>query len=161
MSEAATRTCGTCAAHNAPEASFCGQCGQALLENLDDAPPEGVETFNGADLQQYPEMFQPQDAWLNPAPESLEMPNSSNDTLEEMQVTTENPVSPKTQKRCAWCNGLSPWAAVVCEVCGARFPVPEQDAAFKRAADERIRQEEESLDFWRQRRRRGWRRFLI
>ncbi len=65
------------------------------------------------------------------------------------------------RKRCAWCDGLNPWVAAVCETCGARFPIPEQDEAFRRAAEERLRQDEESLKFWRERRKRGWRRFLI
>lgn len=161
MSEAATRICPDCGAHTAPEASFCGRCGHVLLENLGVVPSEDSPTFDSEALQQRPEMSLSQDDWLIPAPDDLEIASSSSDNLKDMQAAAQSQVNLETQKRCAWCNGLSPWDTVVCEVCGARFPVPGQDAAFKRAAEERMRQEEESLDFWRQRRRRGWRRFLI
>jgi ribosomal protein L40E len=78
-----------------------------------------------------------------------------------MEAAAQAPVEGVMQKRCNWCGALNPWTAAVCESCEARFPVPEQDEAFRRAAEERLRQDEAALDFWRQRRKRGWRRFLI
>ncbi len=149
----ARQVCAACGASNAPDASFCGSCGQSL--------PGSVET--------------PQENWL-PMESSAHLgaeqlppsalagngtPGSANTGTEGTERTFEAPEEQVAQKRCAWCSNLSSWTAAVCEHCGAHFPVPEQDEAFRRAAEERMRQDLESLNFLSQRRRRGWRRFII
>jgi hypothetical protein len=58
---------------------------------------------------------------------------------------------------------MNPQAAAVCEKCGAHFPVPEQDEAFRRAAEQRLLAEEAAVEMLRHRRLRGngwgfWRR---
>ena len=149
----AGQVCAACGASNAPEASFCGVCGQALpgvapspaADWLPGLPPAGFES------EHLP-------------PSALggdESSGSANAGLERTEGTFEAPEGQVAQKRCAWCSNLSSWTAAVCEHCGAHFPVPEQDEAFRRAAEERMRQDLESLNFLSQRRRRGWRRFII
>lgn len=145
----AAQNCVHCGASNTLEARFCGVCGRELFE--------GSVASEGA-MQERPDTS----LWGGSAPDTWEPgnPNPGSSDLGEMEAAAQAPVEGAMRKRCAWCSGLNPWAAVACEVCGAHFPVPEQDEAFRRAAEERIRQDEESLNFWRQRRR-GWRRFLI
>lgn len=147
----AKRVCGNCGASNAWEARFCGICGEELLE--------AAGALEGGDL----EGNAATSLWLGAAlarpSDALESGNVESDNLGEREAAAQAWNEEIMQKRCAWCGGLNPWVAVVCEGCGARFPVPEQDEAFRRAAEERLRQEEASLDLLRQRRRRGWRRF--
>lgn len=147
----AKRVCGNCGASNAWEARFCGLCGRELLE-----APVAVE---GGDLEGHADTNLWPGAVLAVPPDALEPGNVGSDDPGEREAAAQAQGEEVMQKRCAWCGGLSPWVAVACESCGAHFPVPEQDAAFRRAAEERLRQEEASLDLLRQRRRRGWRRF--
>ncbi len=162
MSEMAARICASCGARNALDASFCGRCGRILPENLEREGSQDVATFDEAAQRPHAEAGQRQDAPLFSAAgdKGAEYPGSDN--LEDTLAALQAPREAVMQKRCAWCSGVSSWTAATCEICGARFPIPEQDAAFQRAAEERMRQDMESLEFWRQRRqRRGWRRFLI
>jgi ribosomal protein L40E len=151
--QAAVQTCLRCGARNAPEAQFCGACGQALINVPGDAAGEWL-----------PAPLAP-GSWQEHAPSGglsgPDAPPAERDVGERSNVVSEAPEEPIAQKRCAWCSALNSWVAVVCEQCGAHFPVPEQDEAFRRAAEERMRHDLESLNFWSQRRRRGWRRFLI
>lgn len=149
--QAAPRVCGNCGASNAWEARFCGICGRELLEASLSIEDGDVE--NHADANRWP------GAVLTVPPDALGPGNMESGDLGGKEAAAQAQGEEIMQKRCAWCGGLSPWVAAVCESCGARFPVPEQDEAFRRAAEERLRQEEASLDLLRQRRRRGWRRF--
>lgn len=147
----AERVCGNCGASNALEARFCGICGQELLE--------AAASLGGGDVEGNADT----NLWLGAAlaapPAALEPGNVESGNLEEREAAAQAQGEAIMQKRCAWCGGLSSWVAAVCEICGARFPVPGQDEAFRRAAEERLRQEEASLNLLRQQRRRGWRRF--
>lgn len=148
----AGQVCASCGAGNAPEASFCGVCGQALLGRTE-APTETwppMQTPVGFGSEQFSSGVAEADS-----------PAVTSQGAEGNQEFSEVPESQIEQKRCSWCSNLSAWTAAVCEHCGAHFPVPEQDEAFRRAAEERMRQDIESLNFLSQRRRRGWRRFLI
>ncbi len=147
----AVQNCTRCGARNAPDAQFCGGCGQALLD---------VSEYSAGDWLPAPSA---PGSWqehapsgMRPAPGAVPAEDGS---VGERDAASEAPEGQVAQKRCAWCSALNPWAAAVCEHCGAHFPVPEQDEAFRRAAEERMRQDMESLNFWSQRRRRGWRRF--
>lgn len=65
-------------------------------------------------------------------------------------------------RQCQWCGATSPIGADQCEQCGAMFPRPEQDEALLRAAEERLRAANDTLDMMRRRRgRRGITRFLV
>ncbi len=158
----AGQVCVRCGASSAPEAHFCGCCGLAFPEKTvpsggsglpdasllsgwshADAVPLAVEAYISGGYEPAQEQG---------IREAEQEGGSGGYEVQEEQVA---------QKRCAWCSGLNQWAAVVCEHCGAHFPVPEQDEAFRRAAEERMRQDLESLNFWIMRRRRGWRRFLF
>lgn len=146
----AMRVCESCGASNAPEAQFCGICGHELSgesASVADAVFQGHPDANSWQAS----------AWSAP-PAALE-PADASSALGEMEAAAQAPTEDVAQKRCGWCGGLNPWVAAVCETCGARFPVPGQDEAFRRAAEERLRQEEADLEAWRQRRR-SWRRFL-
>jgi ribosomal protein L40E len=152
----AARVCENCGASNASEAQFCGVCGHEL--------PGGAISVVDAVFQGSPDANPWQasqaSAWSG-LPAALESGDSaSSGNLGEMAAAAQAPIEGADQKRCSWCGGLNPWVAAVCEACGARFPVPEQDAAFRRAAEERLRQEEADLEAWRQQRRRSWRRFF-
>ncbi len=151
--QGAIRVCVGCGASNAAEAQFCGICGCELLEEPDSEADAVFQSSSSAPSWQDP-------LWPA-APGDAEPGNEGSSDLGEMAAAAQAPREGVMQKRCDWCSSLNPWVAAVCETCGARFPVPEQDEAFRRAAEERLRQEEASLDFWRQRRRRGWRRFLM
>lgn len=148
----AVRICGSCGASNASEAQFCGICGHELLE--------ATASTEDAVFESSPDANPWQGSALDAMPDALTAGDGGGN-LGEMEAAAQAPAEDVMQKRCGWCSALNPWVAAVCETCGARFPVPEQDEAFRRAAEERLRQEEANLDFWRQRRRRGWRRFLI
>src|SRR5262249_61196284 len=56
------------------------------------------------------------------------------------------------QKRCGWCSAMNPWTVGACETCGARFPTPEQDEAFRRASEQRLQDDESALELLRLRR---------
>lgn len=149
----AARVCESCGASNAPEAQFCGICGHELPV---ESASEADAVFQGhADANSW--QTSQDSAWTAP-PAALE-PEDASSTPGEMEAATDAPAEDVAQKRCGWCGGLNPWVAAVCEACGARFPVPGQDEAFRRAAEERLRQEEADLEAWRQRRRRPWLRF--
>ncbi len=65
------------------------------------------------------------------------------------------------ERRCEWCGAMTAIAADRCEHCGAVFPRPEQDEALTRAAEERMRDAQTTIELMqRQRERRGWRRLL-
>ncbi|HLW01538.1 MAG TPA: zinc-ribbon domain-containing protein [Ktedonobacterales bacterium] len=145
------RTCASCGASNTSEAQFCGRCGHELLEAS--AVEEDVVFQGNPDANFW------QDAGVTSPSETLEPANTSS-VLGEMEAAAQAPTEGIQQKRCDWCGGLNPWTVAVCESCGAHFPVPEQDEAFRRAAEERLRQEEAALDRWRQRQRRPWRRLF-
>jgi ribosomal protein L40E len=145
----AGRICAGCGASNAAEAQFCGLCGREL--------PGGAASEADGDVQGHPNGDPWQDSASAAPPDSLEYGNSD---LGEMANAAQAPAEGQMQKRCAWCGSLNPWIAAVCVSCEARFPVPGQDEAFLRAAEERLRQEEANLDALRQRRRRSWRWFL-
>jgi hypothetical protein len=68
------------------------------------------------------------------------------------------PTEAEAQKRCSWCSAINPQDVAVCEACGARFPVPEQDEALRRFSEQRVQAEESSVEQMRQRRMRrlGW-----
>ncbi len=142
------RVCESCGATNAPEAQFCGACGHELPEAAtgQDAVFQGSADATGWQAA----------AWATPpdAPDAEKAESSAEPG--EMEAAAEAPTESAQQKRCDWCGNLNPWVAAVCESCGARFPVPEQDEAFRRAAEERLRQEEASLERWKQRKRRPW-----
>jgi len=147
--------CSGCGATNASEARFCGICGRQLLE-------ESASAVNSIGPENPDVSFWQAEPLLADIPLSEGAGSTEADPLGETQAAAQASAEGVKQKRCAWCSGLNLWVAAVCEVCGARFPVPEQDEAFRLAAEERIRQDEASLEFWRQRRqRRGWRRFLL
>jgi ribosomal protein L40E len=145
------KLCAACGADNDARASFCGVCGSALLEEvrLGDPPlfSEGASTSY----------------WAEPLPAVLpgaEVPPAmGNELLQELQAPAQ--AETVEQKRCGWCSAMNPWAVAVCESCGARFPTPEQDSAFLRASEERLRAEEAEIDALRERRLRrnslGWR----
>jgi ribosomal protein L40E len=149
----AGQVCAACGASNAPEASFCGVCGQGLLGSVETSQENWLPMQSSVHFGA--EQFSPSalagDESAGPASAGME-------GAEELSEAPEGQVA---QKRCGWCSNLSSWTAAVCEHCGAHFPVPEQDEAFRRAAEERMRQDLESLNFLSQRRRRGWRRFII
>lgn len=147
----ASRICENCGASNASEAQFCGLCGHELLE--------GATPVQDAVFPRNPDTSSWQEAVSPAVPGTLEPERTAND-LGEMERAIQSAAEGPAQKRCSWCGGMNPWVAAVCESCGARFPVPGQDEAFRRAAEERLRQEEATLEHLRQRRR-GWRRFLI
>lgn len=149
--QVAVRTCQICGASNASEAQFCGICGRELLE----------ESASGADpvFPAHTEAL----SWQAsvPSPTSVDQqPGDGGGILGEMEAAAQAPTEGAKQKRCSWCGGLNPWVVAVCETCGARFPVPGQDEAFLRAAEERLRQQEASLEHLRQQRRRPWRRWF-
>jgi ribosomal protein L40E len=149
----AGQVCAACGASNAPEASFCGVCGQGLPGNVE-APQENwlpMQSLVHLGAEHLPSQALPEEA----------SPGSASAGMEGIEEFSQTPEEQVAQKRCAWCSNLSSWTAAVCEHCGAHFPVPEQDEAFRRAAEERMRQDLESLNFLTQRRRRGWRRFII
>jgi ribosomal protein L40E len=143
------RVCADCGASNASEALFCGRCGRELPE----APVVGEDAV----FQGNPDRNSWHGSGLTNPSDGLEFANASS-ALGEMEAAAHAEAGIQ-QKRCDWCGGLNPWTAAVCESCGARFPIPEQDEAFRRAAEERLRQEEAALDHWRQRRKRPWRLF--
>lgn len=148
----AKQVCAACGASNAPAASFCGACGQSLLGRTE-APAESWLPGSSACFGTEQRSAAGPAGDLPYAQASPGMASSGG--------TVEAPEGEVARKRCAWCSNLSTWTAAVCEHCGAHFPVPEQDEAFRRAAEERMRQDLESLNFLSQRRRRGWRRFII
>jgi ribosomal protein L40E len=80
-------------------------------------------------------------------------PAEQREFLQELQAATVTEAV--DQKRCGWCSAMNPWTAAVCESCGARFPIPEQDDAFLRASEERLRAEEAEINSLRARRLRG------
>jgi ribosomal protein L40E len=80
-------------------------------------------------------------------------PAEQSEFLQELQAATVTEAV--DQKRCGWCSAMNPWTAAVCESCGARFPIPEQDDAFLRASEERLRAEEAEINSLRARRLRG------
>ena len=149
----ARQVCAACGASNAPEASFCGVCGQGL--------PGSVETAQENWLPMQSSLHLGAEQYSPSALTGDESPGSASAGMVGTGEPFEAPEEQVAQKRCAWCSNLSSWTAAVCEHCGAHFPVPEQDEAFRRAAEERMRQDLESLNFLSQRRRRGWRRFII
>jgi ribosomal protein L40E len=132
------RLCTACGASNAAQASFCRVCGAVLLGEvrLED-PPLFSEA---ASLNQQPELL----------PESF--PVEAAPPPEESELPAATPAEAVEQKRCGWCSAMNPWTADVCESCGARFPSPEQDAAFLRASQERMQAEEARVDYLRARR---------
>ena len=140
------RFCEACGASNAPEAQFCGTCGRELQQ----AAPGEDSVFQGnPDANAWQAA-----AWIA-APNAQDAADVDDSDPGEMEEAAEGPPEGIGQKRCGWCGNLNPWVAAVCESCGARFPIPEQDEAFRRAAEERLRQEEANLDQMR-RRRRPW-----
>ncbi len=152
-SQEAGRICIGCGATNASEARFCGLCGRELLDESPDAisSPGPGYVDDGGWQEETP---------LDPPLASEGSDSAQDSLLGQAQGAIPAPAEEAQQKRCAWCGRLNPWVAAVCENCGARFPVPGQDEAFQRAAEERIRQDEENLQFWRQRRK-SWRRFVL
>jgi len=154
------RRCPRCGARNAPEAQFCGDCGQLLLENGSTAPEKSwLPTLSATDaLQEHlPSLLPVEDTGASREPSGA----GASARGEESATAPLAPEGQVAQKRCGWCSELNPWAAAACQHCGAHFPIPEQDEAFRRAAEERMRQDVESLNFWSLHRRRGWRRFWI
>lgn len=145
----ANRICESCGTSNASEAQFCGRCGHELLDEA-----AGV---TDAVFQSNPDAYSWQ--YVPPNPPAAPEPEYAGSNLGELEGAAQAPVEETQQKRCSWCGNMNPWTVAVCESCGARFPVPGQDEAFRRAAEERLRQEEATLDILRQRRR-GWRRFF-
>jgi ribosomal protein L40E len=147
----AIHICESCGASNASEAQFCGMCGHELLA---ESVVVQDEVFQG-----HPDANPWQSSGVPASPAPLEFDNAASSNLEEMEAAAQATPEDVKQKRCEWCGALNPWVAAVCETCGARFPVPGQDEAFRRAAEERLRQQEADLEILR-RRRRGWRRWL-
>jgi ribosomal protein L40E len=144
------RTCHTCGASNAAEAQFCGTCGRELLEE-----PAGADTV----FQSNP-VAAPQQGDVSTHIADAPGQERAERQLAEMEAASQAPAEGAMQKRCSWCGAMNPWVAAVCESCEARFPVPGQDEAFLRAAEERLRQQEASLERLRQQRRRPWRRWF-
>ncbi len=147
LEQEGNRLCAACGARNATQASFCGVCGAALLGEvrLEDQPVLPEAAFPSQGPEPLPSVL--------PAEEAPPAPGTG--FLQELQASA--PAEVVEQKRCGWCSAMSPWTAAVCESCGARFPSPEQDAAFLRASEERLRAEEAAVDLMRaQRLRRGW-----
>lgn len=148
LEQEGSRLCTTCGASNALQASFCGVCGSALLGEvrLGDPPmfaePVPIEQPPGSPLEALPGDGMP--------------PVEGSEFLQELQASTQTEAV--EQKRCGWCSAMNLWTAAVCESCGARFPVPEQDDAFLRASEERLRAEEAEIYSLRARRlrRSGW-----
>ena len=148
------KLCASCGAVNGVRASFCGVCGQALPGDL--LAPEGPEGLEAAPVNFWPEPVLPPQA----AGERFFLPGveASAGTVLPGEVQAA-PVAQEVvaQKRCSWCGGMSSWVAEHCDHCGAHFPVPEQDEAFRRSAEDRLRSEEAQLDYLRERRyRNGW-----
>ena len=149
MTEQAEQVCAACGARNASEASFCGSCGQSLLGGPE-IPNEGRLPAPSA-LGMEPGY--PLSKMLAGGDESPGLEPAEDG--EGSQAAFAVPAEQVAQKRCSWCSNLNDWTAAVCEHCGAHVPIPEQDEAFRRAAEERMRQDIESLNFLSQRRRRG------
>jgi ribosomal protein L40E len=146
------RVCASCGASNASEAQFCGMCGREL--------PEVTMAGEDAVFQDNPDGHPWQSSGSPPTFDVVESGDTDSNDLGGMVSTVQTPAEGIQKKRCDWCGGMNPWTVAVCESCGARFPIPEQDEAFRRAAEERLRQEEANLDRWRQRKRRPWPRFF-
>ncbi len=150
LEQEGSRLCAACGASNAVQASFCGACGSVLLGEvrLEDPPMFAQPALNE----------QQAESPLGALPSEEMPPAEGSEFLQELQAATGTEAG--QQKRCSWCSGMNPWTAAVCESCGARFPVPEQDDAFLRAAEERLRAEEAEIYSLRARRLRwglGWR----
>ena len=143
LEQEGSRLCAACGASNALRASFCGACGSVLLGEvrLED-PPMFAQPVP---IEQHAEL-----------PGEEMPPTEGSEFLQELQSATGTEAV--QQKRCSWCSAMNPWTAAVCESCGARFPIPEQDDAFLRAAEERLRAEEAEINSLRARRLRwsGW-----
>lgn len=148
LEQEGNRLCAGCGASNAAQASFCGVCGAVLLGEVRLEEPPVL-----------PELVFPDPVpELLPAalPSEVVPPAPGAELLQEPQASA--PAEAVEQKRCGWCSAVNPWTAAVCETCGARFPSPEQDAAFLRASEERLRAEEAAIDSLRVRRlrRNNW-----
>ena len=153
----AMRYCGGCGASNTAEARFCGACGQALLDTPSSNAPQFSVDGGWDALPLVARKLE-----VAPFAPGEDGPETSGSAERERAGSAEATAEAQVaQKRCGWCSQLNPWVSVVCEHCGAHFPIPEQDAAFRRAAEERMRQDMESLNFRLLHRRKGWRRFLL
>ncbi|GAC1448665.1 MAG: hypothetical protein PVSMB4_06080 [Ktedonobacterales bacterium] len=143
--EAPPVSCPGCQALNGPGARWCSTCGAPLAPSVSAVPVARGE---------------PERA---PAPAAPEITTSSGAAL---AGTGDGPAQPAAgtvgqERQCQWCGATSSVAAAQCQRCGAMFPRPEQDEALLRAAEERLRAANDTLDMMRRRRgRRGFGRFI-
>src|SRR5690349_4114392 len=102
----ARQVCAACGASNAPDASFCGACGQGLLGSVETPrenwlPMQSPVHFGSEHL----------------SPPALAESGDASPASAGMERTGEFPEAPEdqvAQKRCAWCSNLSSWTAAVC-----------------------------------------------
>src|SRR5579863_3421407 len=136
--EATQARCAQCGGANAPDASLCAHCGVPLAAEMLAAPSLSVPDADAPDAS----------ALIASATTLSTRPDAG-------------PAVPEGQRRCEWCGELSPADEERCVHCEAVFPRPEQDAAFLRAAEERLRAANDTLAMMqRQRARRGLGRFF-
>lgn len=148
--EAPSVPCQGCQALNGPGARWCSTCGAPLAASISAAPGARGE---------------PEPAIAPAAPE-LPAPASTTSSGAAPARTGDGPAQPTAgtvgqHRQCQWCGAMSSVDAAQCQQCGAMFPRPEQDEALLRAAEERLRAANDTLDMMRRRRgRRGFGRFI-
>jgi ribosomal protein L40E len=143
--EAPPMSCPACQALNAPAARWCSNCGAPLAVSA----PAAASGARGV----------PVPATAPTVPEPAASGAAQADTGDGPVRAAASTV--RQARQCQWCGAANAADAEQCQQCGAMFPRPEQDEALLRAAEERLRAANDTLDMMRRRRgKRGFGRFI-
>ncbi len=157
MNEQMTIRCPTCGAECFAGSAYCGTCGSALVAKQSSLAQPTLHTPSVPGPTSAPESpwveWPPSPTPSQPGATPNMPPASGAPTPSQPAASSEGAVA---LRRCDWCGAVSPADASRCAQCGATFPIPEQDEVIIRAAEERLRNAQETLETMRrQRSRRG------